>query len=235
MSSIVFVRHGQASLFSDDYDQLSELGEQQSREFGRHLKRRQVRFDELYIGPRKRHRQTADQTQGVCGNLPDAEVVPEFDEHHVDQLVSSHLDELCRQFSKLTQLRNDFHSAQEPAEQRRAFARLFEAVSTLWVNDACPLFGVESWSQFCERVNAGIDRIVSKNGSGRRVLVSTSAGTIVAAMHRALQCPGEVALGLGWRIWNCSLTGFAFRGERFTLDRFNTMSHLEDPALWTYR
>ncbi|MEO2031384.1 MAG: histidine phosphatase family protein [Planctomycetaceae bacterium] len=235
MSTLVFVRHGQASLFADDYDQLSEAGELQSRELGRYLERTGVVFDEVYCGPRKRQRDTARLAREESGRLPIASTVPEFDEHHVDQLLSSHLDELATQFPHLSQLRNRFHIAESPTDRQRAFARLFESVSVLWVTDSCPMFGIESWAEFRQRVNSGIERILSRGGRGRKVLVVTSAGTIVAAMHRALQCPDEVALGLGWRVWNCSLTAFAFTKDRFTLDRFNSMSHLDDPDLWTYR
>ncbi len=235
MSTLVFVRHGQASLFSEDYDQLSEPGRRQSRELGRYFSRREVLFDELYVGPRRRHRDTAALAHETCGNLPAVDEIPEFDEHHVDQLVSRHLDELSVEFPDLNNLRAGFRSAKTSIERQRAFARLFESVSLLWVNDACPLFGVESWAAFKQRVNAGIERIIDRGGSSRRVMVAASAGTIVAAMHRALRCPDEIALGLGWRVWNCSMTAFAFTEDRFTLDRFNTMSHLEDQALWTYR
>lgn len=235
MSTIVFVRHGQASLFSDDYDQLSESGVKQSRDLGSYLKRRQITFDELYVGPRKRHLDTALLASEEAGDLPEAVGMPEFDEHHVDQLVTNHLDELSEEFPHLEDLRCSFHAAETPIQRQRAFARLFESVSLLWVNDACPLFGIESWAAFNKRVNSGIDQITARGGGSRRVLVATSAGTIVAAMHRALRCPDEVSLGLGWRIWNCSITAFAFTNDRFTLDRFNTMSHIEDPSLWTYR
>lgn len=235
MSTLVFVRHGQASLFSDNYDQLSDLGRQQSQHLGRYLQRRRLKFDEVYIGPRQRHLDTAMLAGEAAGRLPDPVEIPEFDEHHVDQLLSGHLDELCEQFPHLTALRDAFHAAESGSDQRRAFAKLFEAIAVLWVTDACPLFGIESWASFRDRVSAGIDRIISQDGSSRRVLVSTSAGTIMAAMHRALCCPEEVALGLGWRIWNCSVTAFAFSGHRFSLENFNSMSHLEDRALWTYR
>lgn len=235
MSTLVFVRHGQASLFADDYDQLSEAGELQSRELGRYLERTNFVFDEVYAGPRKRHRDTAAMAHEVSGRLPLPATVPEFDEHHVDQLLSRHLDELGQQFPYLAQLRNSFHVAETSTERQRAFARLFESVSILWVNGSCPLFGIESWAAFQQRVSIGIDGILSRSGSGRKVLVVTSAGTIVAAIQRALQCPDEIALGLGWRVWNCSLTAFAFTEDRFTLDRFNSMSHLEDSNLWTYR
>jgi len=42
-------------------------------------------------------------------------------------------------------------------------------------------------------------------------------------------------LELHWRLRNGSLTEFAFTRDRFTLDSFNTVPHLDDPALWSYR
>ena len=90
MSTIVFLRHGQASLFSDDYDQLSDLGQQQSPANSVAISVvKKSSFDELYVGPRKRHRDTAALADELCGNLSAAEEMPEFDEHHVDQLVSN--------------------------------------------------------------------------------------------------------------------------------------------------
>jgi hypothetical protein len=34
---------------------------------------------------------------------------------------------------------------------------------------------------------------------------------------------------------NCSLTEFMFSHDRMSLDSFNAIPHLEDPALRTYR
>ena len=236
MSTLVFVRHSQASLFQADYDQLSDLGHEQSRHLGDYFARKGVIFDEVCLGPRKRHLQTARLAAQHSAGLPVPFVqIDEFDEHHVDQLVSHHLDELVDAFPHLGHHRAAFHAANEDRQRITAFARLFEAVSDLWVSGECPSFGVETWTEFCDRVDAGIDRIVRQPGSGRTVVAFTSAGTIVAAMRRALKCPDRVALGLGWRIWNCSITSFAFSGDRFTLDQFNGMSHLESPDHWTYR
>ena len=47
MSSLALVRHGQASLFADDYDILSPLGEAQARHLGDHWARRGEVFDEV--------------------------------------------------------------------------------------------------------------------------------------------------------------------------------------------
>ena len=49
MSLLTLVRHGQASFFQEDYDQLSPLGEQQARLLGEHWVRQGVRFDEIAV------------------------------------------------------------------------------------------------------------------------------------------------------------------------------------------
>ena len=77
--------------------------------------------------------------------------------------------------------------------------------------------------------------MMSLTGKGQNAIAFTSAGTVAASLHRALKCPNEVALALGWRVWNCSLTGYAFSRDRFSLDQFNAMPHLSDRADWTYR
>jgi hypothetical protein len=63
----------------------------------------------------------------------------------------------------------------------------------------------------------------------------TSGGFIGTAVHLALGASDRSALEVNWRIRNCSLTEFVFSGDRLSLDSFNIVPHLEDPALWTYR
>ena len=65
--------------------------------------------------------------------------------------------------------------------------------------------------------------------------VFTSGGFIGSAVQLALAAPDRTALELHWRLRNGSLTEFAFTRERFSLDSFNTVPHLDDPALWSYR
>lgn len=236
MSDIIFVRHAQASLFKADYDQLSDLGRTQAGLLGQYLASQSIALDEIYIGPRRRHRQTVEaMIQSAPKIACPIVVVPQFDEHQVDRLATDYIDQLALDFPEVHKLHQEFRTASQASERQRIFARLFEAVAELWLAGRVEQDDVESWSKFLLRVNDGIDSIVRRPGSGRQVLVVTSAGTISAAMLRALNCPDKVALGLGWRIWNCSLTRFAFSNARFSLDQFNTMPHLSDHSLWTYR
>eukprot|EP01035_Chromulina_nebulosa_P034925 gene34925-46915_t len=58
MGSLYLVRHGQASFGADDYDQLSEMGQRQSRRLGEDWAERGVGFDAVITGTLKRHTQT---------------------------------------------------------------------------------------------------------------------------------------------------------------------------------
>ncbi len=236
MSSLILVRHGQASFFADDYDRLSALGEEQARRLGEHSLNQQLCFDAVYCGPRRRHRGTADavgESYLRAGlSWPTPIVLPELDEHQVDQLVMTHREALAERSDELKRLTTALADAQNPADKYRSFQRLFEAVASAWVDGAS--FQVESWPDFRARVNRAIEQIVRQTGRGRTIAVFTSVGPITVAVQRALACSDQAALETGWRLWNCSVTGFVFSGNRFTLDRFNALPHL-DRKDWTYR
>jgi len=239
MSSLTLVRHAQASFFAEDYDRLSELGEMQSTTLGAYWLADGQIFDEVYVGPRVRHHRTAEIV-GTCyrdAGQPWPEVVPlnAFDEHHVDQLVRMEGESLTNDFPQLEPLADHFRDAGNPAEKQRAFQLFFQALADCWIAGTTGTM-VESWQDFRDRVNHGIDHVLSSSSaSGRKVAIFTSVGPITVAIQRALNCPDNAALETGWRTWNCSLTDFAFTPGRFTLDRFNSLPHLTDSSQWTYR
>ena len=78
-------------------------------------------------------------------------------------------------------------------------------------------------------------RLQESSARGRRIAAFTSGGFIGSAAQWALGAPDRTALELNWRLRNASLTEFLFTPERFTLDSFNVLPHLESADLWTYR
>ena len=79
MASIYLIRHGQASFGQENYDQLSELGQQQAVRLGQVISKRLPRFDAVCLGTMKRHRQTAENCLNEFGqNLDDLD--PVFDQ-----------------------------------------------------------------------------------------------------------------------------------------------------------
>ena len=91
MSVLTLVRHGQASLFADNYDELSALGREQARLLGEFWVRRQIDFDEVYCGPRARQRQTAEIVGSACTRAgrtwPEPVVLAELDEYDLGSLL----------------------------------------------------------------------------------------------------------------------------------------------------
>ena len=74
MSSILLVRHGQASFGAADYDNLSDAGHEQSRVLGAALAARGVSPDLVVAGEMTRHAQTAAGVLEGAGWSADVDV-----------------------------------------------------------------------------------------------------------------------------------------------------------------
>ena len=66
MSVLTLIRHGQASFFDANYDQLSPVGERQMRALGEYWARRHLHFDEVCTGPRVRQERSAQLAVAAC-------------------------------------------------------------------------------------------------------------------------------------------------------------------------
>jgi broad specificity phosphatase PhoE len=239
MSTLALVRHGQASFFAENYDQLYPLGEQQTRLLGDYWVRRGMRFDEVYTGPRVRQIETAalaGEAFAKAGlDWPEPQFVNELDEHQVDRLIKAAMSEIVAESPNVAGLHADYRAAQTPADKHRTFQLKFEQVVMLWVAGKVNAPGIETWQEFSRRVRDGMKRMLQGNGRGRSIAAFSSVGAITVCLQVALDCGDRTALDLGWRLRNCSITEFVFTKDRLTLEGFNAFPHLEEPALWTYR
>jgi len=66
MTTIYLIRHGQASVGTDNYDVLSKTGEAQANVLGQHLANTHIEFDAVYSGALKRQIDTATIATGAC-------------------------------------------------------------------------------------------------------------------------------------------------------------------------
>jgi broad specificity phosphatase PhoE len=238
MGVMTLVRHGQASLFADNYDELSALGREQAQLLGEFWVRRQSAFDEVYCGPRARQRQTAAIVGATCARAgitwPEPVELAELDEYDLGTLLQTLAPSLAREDPAFAELLARYRQAEAGPDRARTFRKVFEALTVHWVTAPEPVAGVERFAAFRDRVERGLRRAIGKPGSGRRVAVFTSGGVIGASVRLALAAPDLSALEVNWRVRNCSLTEFVFSNGRLTLDSFNALPHLENPALWTY-
>ncbi len=239
MGYLVLVRHGQARTFEAESDQLTPVGEEQARALGRFWLRQAAEFDEVYSGALVRQRRTAEvagQSFAEAGlNWPQVQTMPEFNEYDSVGITSRLIPALAERDAHFRALLAAFEQHKQTPERNRHFQKMFEVVVTTWLGGELEIEGVEPWQSFQSRVRGAIKQLIAAEGSGRRVAVFTSGGVIGLSVQAALNAPERAALEVNWRVRNCSLTEFTFSRDRLSLDSFNTIPHLDDPALRTYR
>ena len=239
MSTLTLVRHGQAQTFQDAADQLSPVGEAQARRLGEFWTRHQNNFDAVYCGSLVRQRQTAE----LVGELyrsnglpwPEHRVLEELNEYDVHGILGNLLPDLAAEDMRVQRLVDAYNGSRAGPDRNKEFQRMFEAVMIRWLEGKRGGSGIETWLDFRDRVRRGLRRIMEDAGSGMRIVAFTSGGPIGATVQFALGAPDRAALEVNWRVRNSSLTEFVFTRDRFTLDMFNAVPHLDDEVLLTYR
>jgi broad specificity phosphatase PhoE len=239
MSHLILVRHAQASFLAADYDRLSVLGEEQARLLGQYWARRRVAFDRIFSGPRRRQIDTARIAAAAyrSAGLEIAEPVsmPEFDEYDGDAILKKCLPGLVERDQTIRGLHDAVLASCCAEEQRKNFQQLFEHLISGWVDGEIDAPGIETWPEFCERVDFGLSKIVSEAKPSEQVVVFLSGGPVAVAMRRALNLSLRDTLRVSWMSRNCSYSEFLFSADRFTLSVFNAFPHLGEAHLLTYR
>jgi len=241
MSRLLLIRHAQASFLEQNYDKLSALGEAQARHLGQYWARKKVVFDRVYSGPRVRQKDTArivaESYRDAGLSFPEPMVMPEFDEYHGDAVLEQGLPQLLESNSEVRRLHQAYQNSIHPEQRLATFEKMFEMLITKWVDGELLLPSVESWAEFCARVDRGLSRCMSASGRGQQLAVFCSGGLLGVAMRRAFRLSDRDTLRAAWMVRNCSYSEFLFSrsNDRFTLSTFNAFPHLDDVSLLTYR
>lgn len=239
MGTLFLVHHAQASFLEEDYDKLSGRGEEQARLLGAYWAQRNVVLDRVCTGPCVRQTDTANlmskEYRKAGLEFPEPLVFPEFDEYRGEAVLERSLLALLKNDQNIRDLHARFQSSSDPSGRRAAFQRLFAAVIGKWVSGELPSLDVETWSEFCSRVNLGLAKFLDAGGRGERVAIVTSGGPIAVAMQRALNLSPQYTLQVSWMSRNSSWSEFLYSRDRFTLSAFNTHPHLNDAPMLTYR
>jgi broad specificity phosphatase PhoE len=237
MSVLLFVRHGQASFQSSDYDLLSPIGERQSQLLGTYWASGNMVFDHVYVGPRRRHQQTHDAVASVYRerglSWPDPVVLPELDEYQVLRLIDRQLLPVFMERNPLLrELATDFVEKGDRTSER--FQTFFVRIVRLWVRGELDGVDIEPWTDFRARVETAIEKITEGVCKGKTIVVFTSGGPLAVATGRALGLGDEKTWELSWVVRNAAYAEFFFSDGRFSLSAFNTIPHLNNPDLLTY-
>lgn len=216
MGTLYLVRHGQASLGADDYDNLSALGQRQSLRLGESFAAKGLKFEAVLTGSLKRHEQTwAGIQSGMAGPAADLQPLlwPGLNEYDSDALIHS--------------LYPGSHAKTHTPEGYREHFRRLRLALQQWAKGELNPPGMPSYAAFVAGVCAALDHVRSQH-SGNVLLVS-SGGPIATAVAQILGSPPEVFVELNLRIRNTAVSEFAFNPKRHALLTFNTLAHLDTP------
>lgn len=238
MAVIYFVRHGQAAFGKKDYDQLSRIGERQSRILGHHLARILPRLDLMCSGGLVRQDRTAELVREAMGEKrPPLRTHLAFTEYDHVGLFRAYLPGFLR--------REDAGAStlEEILADPRILERALRHVLRAWMgNDEHEGPPVKSWADFCDAAVAGLEDLLSGLDPRARVMVVTSGGVITAVLRAVLGLSHLRTLGLALSIYNASVTQLYCRGPGQFADAlllgYNNISHLEmtgDRELITFR
>ena len=231
MAKLTVVRHGQASFHGANYDCLSKLGEEQSQKLGEHWLRMGVSFDSVYMGPKKRHKQTyegvATAFKAAGKSFPEPILLTEFDEHQGPGVVKK----------VITAGDNNELSTQIlPANIKgkdavREYFEKFQKITTAWVRGEVEASEFESWQAFRARVNRGLDTIVNSNA--RHSVVFTSGGPVSTTSGIVLGLDDEKIMEMSWNVNNGAWAEFVYKDGRICLTSFNALSHFNESKFIT--
>jgi broad specificity phosphatase PhoE len=238
MSRIVLVRHAQASFGSPDYDKLCPKGEEQARLLGEHWATHGTTFARAWSGPCIRHVETArcvaDAYQHAGRPFPEVVILKEFGEYPGVVVYRAGLPSLLEESEEARRFHHALEQSADLSERRKWFRKLFEQLIGKWMSGDLVIDGVESWQEFCARVDRGLAKLVDEVSSSGDDVVFTSGGPIGLAMGRALHLSESDTLQMTYMSRNASFSEFVSSGDRFTLSAFNTHPHLTDDSLITY-
>jgi broad specificity phosphatase PhoE len=211
MGTLYLVRHGQASFGAADYDNLSQLGHQQSVRLGEYFAAKGLTFDAILTGTLKRHAQTwAGIAQGA-GLALEPLLWPGLNEYDSEAVIQA------------------IHPAPlekpDTPEVYRSHFRLLRDALRQWMDGVVSPHGMPSYPDFVRGVTSALDH-VRQNHDGN-VLIVSSGGPISTAVGHLLGTTPETTIELNFRIRNSSVTEFTFTPKRHMLVTYNTLPHLD--------
>ena len=220
MGVLLLVRHGQASLGTADYDQLSAIGRRQAQVTGGRLARTDLVIDRVVSGGLIRQRDTAQAVLAALGRPPSQLQTDErLDEY-------DHVGVMARHTTEVT-----FETATADGETGRRLQSTLEEAIARWMSGGTGY--EESHDAFIGRALDAVRDLTAAPGG---TVAVTSGGVIAAVCTRALGLPAERWPGLARLIVNASITKVITGHTGTNLVTFNDHAHLEaDRSLITYR
>jgi broad specificity phosphatase PhoE len=232
MSVLYLIRHGQASFGTDNYDQLSAVGREQSAILGSYFAALGEPIHRIYTGNLERQRATAQLVaDALAPGSPPLSIEPAFDEYESESILhtfAASLSPAQLEEAGWPGLRTD----------RRRFQFFLERAARAWVDAQIAADAMLPWRSFHGRIVAAVERIMREEGRGKTLLVSTSGGVIGTIVAHVLGLANHLGIELNWAVHNASITRLIYNADKISLSMFNGLPHLDQEGrrhLITYR
>jgi broad specificity phosphatase PhoE len=233
VSYLFFVRHGQGTLDGGHYDQLSELGQVQSRMLGEVWAARDFKIDYVYSGTQKRHGQTAEavaasyETKGL--KFPEIKRDERFNEIDSLDVLEKLLVVLLKKDPEFYALvdRTRIALKENSPDKIDLFDRSMKIIMNAWINEEIPDFDGMSWKEYCRLVLDARSEL-GKYDTGDRIVIFTSGNPIGIYVKEALGISDAKALELVGNLYNTNVTSIIMKNGFLSLSGMNDVSHLRD-------
>ncbi len=184
MKTILLTRHGQASLGEDNYDKLSELGIEQASILGQFFADNERQVDKIFTGSMIRQQNTAKHfckpyLLGSGRSVP-AQTFSELNEFDHEEVLFAYLG--CKNKAEFK-----VKFLQENNASKTALLKMFQQAMLRWVSGEHDEDYQETWLQFSERANKGLNKVIEETENGSVSLVVTSGGIIASTICRLLE------------------------------------------------
>ncbi|WP_394131797.1 histidine phosphatase family protein [Shewanella maritima] len=227
MSKVLLIRHGQASFGAQNYDQLSPLGMQQAQLLGQHLCQRDIQDCKVIRGNMQRHLQTLTHCmEQLTYDATEPTVLPQLNEFdHQDVLLTygRHQagDNSIAEFNNLNT---------KEKLNTSLFIKVFYQAISRWQSSLYDEQYSESWSQFCQRINTGLNQLIQHSQESQQpLLVFTSGGVISRIVCQLLGLADDQLMTFNKHLINCSVTELKVGNKRTEIISLNEQSLFDGP------
>jgi broad specificity phosphatase PhoE len=191
---------------SEEYDQLSELGLEQSALLGVHLTASIATPQCLCIGPRRRHRQTWEASAVGADGWPTPTFHHALDELPAESVMRLGLPIVAQTGHPAVALFPKLQAGGLSSLEVDEIIQLFDVALSLWMDGVVSDPELESWPGFQHRVKQTLEGLAAHARDQKPAVAITSAGFIATAYGLINGLSAENVRSLIWRVPNCSLT-----------------------------
>lgn len=220
MSVIYLVRHGQASLRSSNYDQLSEKGELQARILGKSFRNRVDDIDKIEFGTLQRHAQTLEHFSQKFRNSAIRESNADWNEYNHTDIIQ----QFNPRYSSRMYLTFDIIKKLNP---KRDFLNMMHQAMNRWMSGAYDDEYIESWKTFKTRCIDALNKLKNSLSEDEIAVVFTSGGVKSAIVQELMNLPDEYFMQFNTKFVNCGVTKIVNSTNNTFVSTINDYSHLE--------